>query len=251
MIGRLVERFPSIDVPSLFVFQWISLIVGRGHPHPVVQGILVKTAIERGLPNESSLPLLVSLRFFEPAYHLLMTVKPSEACIRLFLHSFFAPTLLRVGSVLLLEKCVRQQDLSFHRTDLLWSTTVDFASEHGLLCTLFHLHMLRNSFEDAPLVALELFDEEAVCVCQLAHLLDAQALYYRAHLEESLSPSFRPRELQTTEGLERLVELTQFVSNAVEFCLERRLSFLREYNLLKRPGGAQPLGALFLIYRCA
>jgi hypothetical protein len=128
---------------------------------------------------------------------------------------------------------------------------MEFASKHSLLHTLFAVHALRNSFEDAALTALDIFNIEESAPRQLAQISHAQftlsqAIHYRTTPDANLAPPYRPSSSHTLENLEKLLELAAFMQSVVEFCMERQIAFKGEYNLI-RGNGAVVLGAVLLL----
>jgi hypothetical protein len=128
---------------------------------------------------------------------------------------------------------------------------MEFAPKHSLLHTFFAVHTLRNSFEDAALTVIDIFDGKESAPRQLAQVSHAQftlsqAIHYQTTPDTSLAPSYRPSSSHGVENLEKSLELTTFLQSVIEFCMEKQIVFKGEYNLIRR-NGAVLLGAVLLL----
>jgi hypothetical protein len=128
---------------------------------------------------------------------------------------------------------------------------MEFASKHALLHILFAVHALKNSFEDAALTALDIFDLEESPPRQLTQISHAQftlshAIHYRTTPDANLAPPYRPSSSPSLENSKKLLELTAFLQSVVEFFMERQIVFKGEYNVIRR-NGAVALGAVLLL----
>jgi hypothetical protein len=210
-----------------------------------------KRIISEALPIRESLKMHVILRHFDSAYSEVLAVKGAEKRIRLFIYSVWLPAISHGHNRKSLVKFFLEQDPLLSRTRILWNGLMEFASKHSLLHTLFAVHALKNSFEDAALTALDIFDLEESAPRQLAQISHAQftlsqAIHYRTTPDANLAPPYRPSSSHSLENLEKLLELTAFLQSVVEFFMERQIVFKGEYNVIRR-NGAVVLGAVLLL----
>jgi hypothetical protein len=59
-------------------------------------------------------------------------------------------------------------------------------------------------------------------------------------------PPFQPRKSQTLPSIQRLLELTSFLQSTVQYCLDSRVRFTSEYNILKGKEQMISLGAMLM-----
>jgi hypothetical protein len=172
--------------------------------------------------------------------------------IELFSRSVFPAALSGKTGVQSLLKYIKQKDPTLTQTRALWMSFTTFCEEQNLLYTLFEVHVLRNSFDEAALTALDLFHREELASKQLAQLMHAQfclseSLHYRTNPGETTTPPFRPKGSENVDSIRNLITLTEFLQSVVEFCMQRQVRFLKDYNILKSGQTAVSLAALLLV----
>jgi hypothetical protein len=251
-LSQYLARLPGRGKQeTLFIYQHIKLICFRKVTLEPMNDDLQKRMISETLSIKKSLKMHVILMRFDFAYSKVLEVKGSEKRIQLFIHSVWVPAISQRHNRKSLVKFFLEQDPLLSRTRILWTGLMEFASKHMLLHTLFAVHALRNSFEEAVLTALDIFDREESAPRQLAQVSHAQftlsqAIHYRTTPDTNLAPPYRPSSSHGLENLEKLLKLTAFLQSIIEFCMEKQIVFKGEYNLIRRNGSVL-FGAVLLL----
>jgi hypothetical protein len=181
-----------------------------------------------------------------------MGIDDVEKRVPLFIHYVYYTALAHGGDLSSIEKYIKQRDPLLMKTQVLWDGLSNFFNKRRMLHNLFHLNYeIRNHYEDAAFAALELFDEESSMSLRVSHLSHAQyclyeAVHYRTNPQEKIVPPFQCRKSQTLPSIQRLLELTSFLQSTVQYCLESRVPFTSEYNILKGKEQVISLGAMLM-----
>jgi hypothetical protein len=238
-------------LPPLFVYQQLKVAVHKRIGLSSCRDEPIIPILTHVFAPSASLVMFTSLKLFDQVYSTLMNCEITQR-LELFTRSVFPAAISAKGGFTSLVKYIKQRDSALSATRSLWMGLTTFCEDHNLLYTLFEIHRLRNYFDDAAMVALDLFHREDVTSRQLHQLAHAQfclseSLHYRSNPEEKTFPAFRPRESQSVESIQSLLTITEFLQAVVEFCMQRQVLFMRDYNILKSGQTAVMLGALLLI----
>ena len=253
-IRSLCKQFPvsDSDVDKLmlrYVYQRIKTITKftsdkereQIYAHLLLHGVSRRTAIS----------MLVYGSRFEQAYQLLMDIKDTGQREEAFIYDFYYPAITRGMNKL--ESFFKRKDPSLSATNSLWDALASFCRQHKLTESFYRQAKFRNHLDEAAFAALDLVDEEENIEKKLAHISHAmwclsESLRARTDPDVQMTPPYVQSRSYPSSGIQRIMELTEMLKRAIDFCMENEIPFRREYNFVKNAENAAELGGLFLLY---
>jgi hypothetical protein len=185
------------------------------------------------------------LRHFSSAFGLLMEIDRTARVDR-FISSIFENAVASRPNIAKLEKYIKAHDPNLEQTGSLWAALSDYALSRQMFHILFHINFaIRNHFELAASAALELFDLANRNELRLSYLSHAKACLLEAIGSRRSSSEPEPGSLP---DLQAVLLKVDYLQSVLEFCTERDLPFLRDYNILKGKPAGMALGVFFMLH---